>query len=392
MNKIKILSTIFIVAISLSVLNSCGDDDNPTSGGLVSQLPNQVGMLWTYEVYDSLTQTKDTVSISITDTALSSGQGLLWRTRWHSISFVTENISVINGDTVDFIIDTTFIAPPLERFVFPLTLGNQWEISRNPPASDTSEVTDFGTVTVPAGQFINSALIERKFNDGFEGGYDSSQTWVAPNVGIVSRYFYSIGADGGGGFFVVKNETWELIDYDLSTFSMNQFPSAIGDEWVYELIDSRFAGPDTVTVSIISDLQIDGFDSTRVWLMQGSLITDTQFVSYINNQVWMSEDTVMNSLFDWRYQFPLSVGRNWSGFPIVVAFYQFVIAKESIATAAGNFPSAFNYVAQGGGLNVYWGVDDWLVAGVGVVKRNYWIYDFGPGYSQEWTLLSYKLK
>ena len=389
------MTTIRVFGVSLVIavfsLSSCGDDDNPTGSGLVNQLPNQVGMLWVYEVYDSLTQKTDTVQVSITDKVASITPGFIWKTFWKSTQALSIKIADIAGDTLDFVIDTTFIAPPLERFVFPLSLGSQWEISRNAPAYDSSEVTEIVTVKVPAGQFFKCALIERKNYDGFEGGYDSIATWIAPNVGIVSRYFRSIGADGGGGFFVTKNQTWELINYDLSTFSMKQFPGTIGNEWVYEIVDSRLGSPDTVTVSVTNNLNIDGFYSTKMWLIKGNMITDTHFVAYVNNQVWVSEDTIMVALWDWRYEFPLAVGRHWG--ISTFAPTPIIDSKELIITPAGKFSSAYHYTMSGGGFNSYWSVEDWLVAGVGVVKRTYSIFDFIPfGFTQEWTLLSYKLK
>jgi len=121
------------------------------------------------------------------------------------------------------------------------------------------------------------------------------------------------------------------------------------------------------------------------------LISDTQFVAYVNNQVWVSGDTLMSSLFDWRYEFPLAVGRHW-GF-VTIGGAPMVTTKSSVTTPAGTFPSAFQYSMSGGFFNSSWSVNEWLVPGVGVVKRTHSVFDFIPfGYTQEWTLLSYDLK
>jgi len=261
MNRRLVLFASLVIAVV--AFCSCDDDvRNATGGTQVISMPNSVGMLWVYEVYDSLTQTTDTVSVSITDAVV---EGLRWRVFWQVGDSVSERIAVVRGDTLDFIIDTNFIAPPLERFVFPLSLGSQWSTSSG---TDSSFITDINTVSIRAGTFMSSALVERIWNFGIEGGHDSSMTWVAPNVGIVSRYFYGTIADGGGNLTVYKNQTWELIEFDLSTFSMNQFPGANGSEWTYEIVDSRLNVPDTVTVSIANSVQIAGFDSTKMWLVQ----------------------------------------------------------------------------------------------------------------------------
>ena len=62
-----------IIAILLPLLifiSSCGDNSPTGQGGgkIDFDFPNAIGMLWKYQVYDSLSQTTDTVWFSITDT------------------------------------------------------------------------------------------------------------------------------------------------------------------------------------------------------------------------------------------------------------------------------------------------------------------------------------
>lgn len=387
-----------ILLLALLGIYSC-DDDSPTGGGgdtIHDPFPNAVGMLWKYQVYDSLTETVDTVWVSVTERRGSVAiiSACQWRLYWQSSGEVEDRVVGLIGKTVDILIDTTQGEPELlERFVFPLEEGATWN---GPSIYDTCRVTEIGTIAVPAGTFSNSALVEHAWNLDFEGGGNWTETWLAPDVGIVYRHLYRAYSDGTT-ITVLENQVWRLIECDLSTFALQQFPNTIGTEWVYQvvsmanayvhdLVDTMWV--DTVTVTVIDRVNILGSDSLMVWEFLGREYTDTSFVGTLGNIVTVYSDTSQSQTsHTWSYEFPMTVGKHWG----IDTFWPIpqVFDKCALSTPAGSFQTTFCY-SMGGGLLGSWWVQDWLAPGVGVVKRLYWWYT-GSWQApwQEWTLLSF---
>jgi hypothetical protein len=385
--------TILILTAALFVaLVSCEDDGPPTGGGHrpIDQLPSQIGMLWKYQVYDSLTQTTDTVWVSVTDPdprTITGTQGFVWWYNWITRYSVQPKTVTISGDTVALFTDTAQTEPdPRELLIFPLELDREWT---EPFGSDTSRVTATGTKTVPAGTFTGAACVERIWNRDFEGGYNQSTTWIARNVGIVSRHYFSESNLGDGTFIVTTNRTWELYDYDLSTFSLGQFPNTVGTEWDYQLVDTLVGLVDTVTVRVVGKIQNPTYDSLMVWVCEGREYRDTMFVATDGQVVSEFFDTLVVMPFvAWPYEFPMAVGRHWGIYTF--APIPQVDDKAPISTPSNRYSSAFHYQSSGIWPHDFWLVDDWLVPGVGVVKRRFsrWVPE--PVSAQEWTLLDFR--
>ena len=379
-----------LLAILFVVLCSC-DDDSPTGGGhhTVRQLPSQIGMLWKYQVYDSLTQTTDTVWVSVTENhpLYRDITVFVWRMYWTTRDSVVIRDLLLSGDTADFRTDGVETEPELlERLVFPLELGREWV---GPFQVDTSRVEEIGTVRVPAGTFADAAMVARAWNLDFEGGGNWSTTWIARNVGVVSRHVYDLNNLGDGTFIVTMNQTWELYDYDLSTFSLVQFPNSIGTEWVYQLVDTLLDLVDTVRVQVVEKVQLPYLDSAMVWVFEGREYRDTMFIGVDGQIVLESFDTLAVMPFvAWQYEFPMAVGRHWG--LLTYAPTPQVDDKAPVSTPAHYFGTGFHYLAGGGFLNDYWYVEDWLVPGVGVATRKFTRWGLGPNVHQEWTLLGYK--
>ena len=389
-----------IIAILLSLLifiSSCGDDSPTGHGGgkIDFDFPNAIGMLWKYQVYDSLSQTTDTVWFSITDTiTISSNEIFTGRSEKHFAgSFFGRQYLQFRGDTLE-IFDDTVGVPANERIIFPLELGSSW--TGPVTVDDTSTVTLVGLIEVPAARFSDGARINRSWNLDFEGGGNWSQTWVVPGIGVVYRYRRSQFSDGTS-ITVTTNEVWKLIEYDLTTFGLHQFPNQVGAEWVYEQIDSALAGPDsftvefdTVTVTIVDSGQFESGDSYTMWQFVSRNRTDTQFVVTGEERLSFLRDTTLGLPFwDLYYDFPLAVGRTW-GLEFIISVPE-VLDKEAVLTPVQNFASGFHTRMGGGMLNSYWSQEDWLVPGMGIVKSRRWQYDFGPPMKRTWTLIDYHL-
>jgi hypothetical protein len=381
--------TRFAVAVLLAgLLGLCACDKTPTpadSGYLLGLFPHAVGMLWIYEVYDSLTQATDTVWVSVTDT-VSYEAALRWRMYWAAADSVAERRAFLRGDTIDLYSDEAASPVFLVRFVWPVSMGAVWT---GPFGIDTSRVADTETVVVPAGHFPGSARIERSWNTDFEGGGNWSQTWVAQDVGIVRKYVHHAFSDGTQ-ITITVNQSWELLRYHLSTFAFGQFPNTVGTQWTYRVMDVGNGWEDTVTVTVATRMQLAWADSVTVWHYAGRLLQDTMYVATIGDQVHVVPDTMLRfGLRSWYYRFPLAVGRHWG--MILPPADHAVDDKGPISTPAGDFAAGFHYTMRGGVLNEYWGVDDWLVPDVGLVVHLYWEFPFsGPRVQQEWVLLNFQ--
>ena len=237
------------------------------------------------------------------------------------------------------------------------------------------------------------ARVNRVWDQDFEGGGKWSETWLDEETGIVKRHFLTL-QSVGPMLDVVQNETWELIEYDLTTFSLQQFPNMIGMEWVYEVLDMSSGvtvGIDTVTVTIVDYILPENEPASgflMVWEFSGLAYTDTSIVQIAGNTVTVNYDTLQRipPYPAWSYEFPMTVGKHW-GFDMIGPISQ-VYDKCSVSTPAGNFQTTFCYF-RSASMPGSWEVQDWLVPGVGMVKRVYSPYTgTWPSFWREWTLLS----
>lgn len=211
-------------------LVGCGKDKSPTGGGGddttgdggLQEFPSRVGMLWVFELHDSLLGEIDTVMVSVTDLLASGGDSTMYRWHYsmtrHDTTYTWTKLVTVHEDTVVIRSESSPKSPLSDRFVFPLLYDLGW-VGDN--EGDTNHVIDTGEVTVKAGSFTG-ALIETIWSQRYGGGYWTSRTWIVPEVGILNRYFkatYSIGSDQ----ITLVNQTWELIRYDLSTSAVEHW-------------------------------------------------------------------------------------------------------------------------------------------------------------------------
>lgn len=207
----KFSAIILILSISLFSCSETTPVDIEPPGQSTGPIPLEIGVLWIYEVHDSLTESTDTIQVTIVDT-LTMGNGTsvsVWEYTRGGIT-TTRYVGFI-GDTLAFY-DDLLDSRPSEYFVYPLTLGAKWV---GPNAHlDTSWVTDSGLVSVPAGDFDNSVRIKRRWDFDFEGGGNRCFTWIAPGVGIVFRHLHSQYSDGTEKY-VTKNEVWKLLNFGV---------------------------------------------------------------------------------------------------------------------------------------------------------------------------------
>jgi hypothetical protein len=388
----------FTTPIVLSVLMSiyfvsCGVNDSNLSESqqvVTHSFPVAVGMLWTYEVYDSLTGKTDTVLVSVTDTFTFENGQQTYQWRFKSSDDILIKKSILSGDTFAFF-GRAGVDFPEEYFIFPLELGNEWT---GPRWGDTSIVSDSGLVSVPAGDFAVAFLIDRRWNLDFEGGGNRSETWIVPEVGVAYRYLFNSWSDGAH-ITVSKNEVWELLSYDLSTFDIDQFPLEVGSEWTYETFDSALNKYDTMNMTITDTVTIWGGTEATIWVQTYSDFVDTQYVVVIDNRIYVYEDTLLywgspeQVYMPNYYEFPLAIGRYW-GIDFFAPIPD-VIDKGRIKVPAGTYENGFLHAFSWSGFNYHVYIEAWLVPEVGIVSQRLVVYDFGPMFVTTWKLLSFNL-
>lgn len=201
----KPIITLILIAISI-VLFSCGDKSTGTSPSN-DYFPNEVGSVWVYAVYDSLTEQSYDMTISIADTAT------LWDTPMTLWVFAgdgdidTMYVSV-EDDTVTFhAIRSQGLA---KMYVFPLSVGVEWDCGQS-CAWDYS-VDEKGAITVFARRFASAYNIRGEFF-GFNS-YGRNSEWYVPYIGMVRIYRYSFCTVCSP--MVDTNEIWELKSYQLA--------------------------------------------------------------------------------------------------------------------------------------------------------------------------------
>lgn len=201
------MKQIFIILISFSALIiNCGDKSTGTNS-LDNYFPGNVGSSWVYSVYDSLTESSYDMTVSVVDTAtLWDMPVTLWV--YESDGNADTMFVSIEGDTVTFhAVRSQGLA---KRYVFPLSVGDQWDCGTNCAWDYTVEGR--GAVHVPARRFVNSYNIKGEFG-GFNS-YGLHSEWFVPYIGAVKIYRYSICTLCNP--MVDINETWELKSYHLT--------------------------------------------------------------------------------------------------------------------------------------------------------------------------------
>jgi hypothetical protein len=358
-------------------------------------------MLWSYQVYDSLTQEMDTVLVSVVDTISfnPSEPRTIWKSRSNATGDVTENYVGVKGDTLSILSDTLGDVD-IELFVYPFELGAEWEGGSG--FHDTARVTQVGAVSTPAGVFTNATRIERTWNQDFEGGGDFSVTWIVPNVGIVFRHFHSQYSDGST-IHVTLNEVWELIDYDLMTFELTDYPVSVGRWWQYEIETDNGDTVifDSLTVTSTDKLTLQTGETAYVWNYvwstrfcgdlprgeAGVFCAHQEFVIVTDGRLEFRLDTLEVNFDQYSYQFPLALGKDWG--LIFIRPPEGAVDKGAISVPAGDFPTGFEYYTYGGGLDYYWNARDWLVPSVGMVHRERHRFGYWPDLNETWRLLEY---
>lgn len=170
------------------------------------QFPNNIGSWWKYTVFDSVSNSLDSLNINVIGmTKLDDGTDVtIWAI--NSISNGSDTNFVSNkSDGIRIFHSRLSTATPIKRLMFPLTVGSKW-ITQN--VLDTNTVTQQGLILVTAGSFSGFRIDRHVI---IPPGYNllQQQEWFVEDIGMVSRYYVEIGP----GY--MRKEKWELISYSI---------------------------------------------------------------------------------------------------------------------------------------------------------------------------------
>jgi len=204
MNKVtlsgfKLLLVLAVIMILASCENST-ENKNPKPAG-TDVFPNKVGDKWTYAVFDSLTNTTDTLNVQIVGTTLSTNNKSLNIWVFNSRTF-NDSMFVSVTDSVVYFYEDRNATLLNQEIEFPLEINKYWV---NPHLQfDSTKVTAKESVIVPADTYPDAYRLERTWLSLNVHGH--SITWFVDNIGIVKFYQRIQGFDN-------INQTRELLSY-----------------------------------------------------------------------------------------------------------------------------------------------------------------------------------
>jgi hypothetical protein len=200
------LSILCLIAC-LTLIVTCDDDsagpENKIDALVVADFPNAAGIRWDYEVFDSIANNYDTVTVTTEECpALSNwGNALLWI--YHYPDWTDTTYVYIHNDTVHFCNDST-LQGCHRIYVFPIKVGSFWWVNPEADMVDTSFIVRKGDVATKMALFKDGFCIMTSWHTFLDGG--TVETWVVADVGIV-KWNYRQAIEKA----VV--EKWELIAY-----------------------------------------------------------------------------------------------------------------------------------------------------------------------------------
>jgi hypothetical protein len=195
---------IAILGIGLALV-ACSDKPTDPGSGNANVFPHRVGDNWTYEIFDSTAATYDTVVVTIAvDTVLNNHSAKIWEYKYKSKADST--VVYIYGDTVQiYLIYPTIEQTPLDQYIFPLHVGDQW----------------ISTILMVRTEVVERGPVSTKVED-FEIGYRIQKlpylldnprevnSWFVDYRGIVKMTIRYIDGEQHAIF-------WDLIDYNIGS-------------------------------------------------------------------------------------------------------------------------------------------------------------------------------
>lgn len=185
------------ILVCVLVASGCLTPEMAPETTVEKQFPLTVGSHWMYATFDSLTQRRDTVLVTVVSQRFGATSDTLYVCRYRHRTFTDSSIIHAKDDTIVFETDET---PPVD-FLLPFTSVENWQFDRSSAVS----ILGVGTDTVPSGPYVETIHIRQQSllpNDASVYDY-----WIAPGFGVVQMYDGTSPADNN----TVHKTTWVLL-------------------------------------------------------------------------------------------------------------------------------------------------------------------------------------
>ena len=174
-----------------------------------------------------------------------------------------------------------------------------------------------------------------------------------------------------------------------------EFPLAVGDQWVYQVMDFYSNTTDTLTLSVIGMQTLpDGGKNYRCHIIEnGALVDSGAYIADNDTVSYQGLNPNQYSYFgDFKFQLPFHSGSQWIGFYPNDTVR--VISEIDSTTILGQeYQHVFSLKRAFALQGEYSLVQFMLVApNIGVVNQSVDISDGGPGQNQSFELISYTLE
>jgi hypothetical protein len=215
-----------VVAVAAMATMQCSKRPTEPEPKRPPYFPNTVGSQWVYEVHrarveqDTLWQYRDTVTVTITDTARMYDTGMaasVWEYApkywgvteglYFTTMYGTVGVSPFDSayELVNLYLATDSDIPYL-RFQLPLEVGGTWpsdiwDCGRGGPPKVMADTT----IDTPAGSFENCYEVFRSCSDWH--GAVHLRDWVKPSIGVVRSVHFDSHSN--------KTNVWTLLDYKI---------------------------------------------------------------------------------------------------------------------------------------------------------------------------------
>ena len=199
----KLIIPLLLAIYLLSTSSSC--KKTPVTE-FNKEFPNTSGTWWKYKVYDSVTSTLDTITISVLgNSKLDNGMDVkIWQINsLNSYKPVDTNYVYSGPDGIKFYYNKS-TQSFYKAYKFPLEVGKYW-IGIQP--QDTIRVISKGDITVPAGTFIDNYIIERRVRY-IPNGSLYEKEYFLPNIGVITRVHQAF-------ISWPFSQYWELVAYSI---------------------------------------------------------------------------------------------------------------------------------------------------------------------------------
>ncbi len=193
-----IKNTIFLIGIFFIGGYSCKKGNGP-----IDYFPSQIGFKWIYNVFDSISNTSETLKISIVGSKSINGvKSNVWVLNY---SHHTDTILVSErNDTVIFI-GYNSTGYTRRMYVIPFSVNQSWDELES--STNQSKVMNLESVIVAAGHFNDCYVIERKI-ESFN--YSLQEIiYFKPYIGIIKIYTKEF------NMAPYEIHSWELINYSF---------------------------------------------------------------------------------------------------------------------------------------------------------------------------------